>query len=132
MTEEEKRVFVTDDKGLRQPKVLSQTDMEIMKEVQGGGGIPIKSLDELKELARAAGERFDEFEKLCDGMTLEQAEVVRKLRVEKGYSWRAVAQACYDWGWGEWYPPSNQIMGMALCERAAEFFNEDYMKPPWN
>jgi hypothetical protein len=128
----DKPIFVTDDKGLHQSKVLSQTDIEIMKEVQSGGGIPIKSLDELKELAKVATERFEEFEKLCDGMTLEQAGVVRELRVEKGYSWRAVAQACYDYGWGEWYPPSNQIMGMAICERAAKFFGEDYMEEPWN
>ena len=131
MTEEEKR-FLTDDKGLHQPTVLSQTDMEIMKEVQSGGGVLIKSPDELKELARAAGERFKEFKELCSPMTLEQAKVVRKLRVEKGFSWRAVAQACYNLGWGKWSPPSNQIMGMAICERAAQLLNENYMKPPWN
>lgn len=132
MTDEEKPVFVTDDKGLHQPKVVSQTDVEIMKEVQSGGGIPIRSLDELKELARAASERFEEFKELCSPMTLEQAKVVRKLRVEKGFSWRALAQACYDLGWGKWSPPSNQIMGMAICERAAQLLNENYMEPPWN
>lgn len=132
MTDEEKRVFVTDDKGLHQPEVVSQTDVEIMKEVQSGRGIPIKSLDELKELARAAGKRFEEFKELCSPMTLKQANVVRTLRVEKGFGWRAVAQACYNLGWGKWSPPSNQIMGMAICEQAAQLLNENYMVPPWN
>ncbi|MBU0846725.1 hypothetical protein KKH23_06000 [Patescibacteria group bacterium] len=65
-------------------------------------------------------------------MTLGQAKAVRVLRVDKGYSWRAVAEACYELGWGKWSPPSNQIMGMALCERAAQLLGEDYEKEPWN
>ncbi|MBW2649234.1 MAG: hypothetical protein JRC53_05390 [Deltaproteobacteria bacterium] len=69
---------------------------------------------------------------MVEPMTKEQAEVVRKLRVEEGYSWRAIAHACYDLGWGHWSPPSNQIVGMAICERAAQFFGEDYKKEPWN
>lgn len=125
------RILVTEDKGLRQPAVLSQTDVEIMKEAQSGGGITV-SLDELKGMAKAAGERFEEFKELCSPMTLEQARIVRKFRVEENFSWRAVAQAAYNLGWGEWSPPSNQIMGMAICERAAQLLNENYREPPWN
>jgi len=32
----------------------------------------------------------------------------------------------------DWAAPSNQLLGMALCEKAATFFGENYMKEPWN
>jgi hypothetical protein len=64
-------------------------------------------------------------------MTKERAEFVRKIRVDsEDYTWRGVARECNDeWGgnWGD-----NQIMGMALCEEAAKYFDEDYLKEPWN
>ena len=48
----------------------------------------------------------------------ERAEFVRKLRIDEGYSFRAVAAACAEeWGatWG-----SNQLIGEDLCRAAAE------------
>ncbi len=128
----ENRVFVTNDKAIRKGKI-AKADEEILQSVQTGEGlITIKSVEQIRELAKQAAERFEEFKKLCSPMTLTQAKAVRKLRVEKGYSWRAVAEACHKLGWGEWSPPSNQIMGMALTERAAKLFGENYMEPPWN
>lgn len=126
-------VFVTEDKAIHQGAILSSVDKEILESVKTGEGmITIESVEQLKEMAKAASERFDELKELCSPMTLEQAGIVRMLRVDKGYSWRAIAQACYDLGWGKWSPPSNQIMGMALCERAAQLLGEDYKKEPWN
>lgn len=90
------------------------------------------------------GERADEVKTAYDShvasiMTKEQASQIRSLRVNGHYTWRAVASAAFwmattdAWlGWSLWRPPSNQIMGMALCERAAGFFNENYREPPWN
>lgn len=61
-----------------------------------------------------------------------QAHLVRALRVDQGCSWRMVAEECYEaWG-GSWAPPSNQIVGMILCEAAAPKFGEDANAEPWN
>ena len=129
----QEHVFVTDDKAIRKGVRISKADAEILQSVQSGEGlITIKSVEELQEMAKAAAERFDEFKELCSPMTLVQAKAVRKLRVEEGCSWRAVAEICYKLGWGKWSPPSNQIMGMALCWRAAQLLGEDYEKEPWN
>ena len=63
-------------------------------------------------------------------MTLEQANWVRKLRDEKEYTWRAIAQVwCETWpketvaGWDE--PVSgNQLFGMDLCKEAEKILND--------
>lgn len=62
-------------------------------------------------------------------MTKERARAIRRLRKKLVYSWRAIASATYDeWGMrgtpDAWAPPSNQIMGMALCEAAAKTLKE--------
>lgn len=131
--ENQEHIFVTDDKAIHQGAILSSADKELLESTKTGEGmITIESVEQLQEMAKAAAERFEEFKELCSPMTLEQAKAVRKLRVERGFSWRAVAETCYKLGWGKWSPPSNQIMGMALTERAAQFFGENYMEAPWN
>lgn len=58
------------------------------------------------------------------------AKLIRQLRVGRDYSWRAIARFCSEvWGapWG-----SNQLAGMAICEKAAKLLGEDFMQPPWN
>jgi hypothetical protein len=60
----------------------------------------------------------------------ETAKLVRRLRVGKDCSWRAVARFwSLLWGapWG-----GNQIAGMVICDKAAKLLGEDFMKPPWN
>lgn len=102
--------------------------------VTGEGLIPI-DLEQLQDLAKAAGEVYDSFEVVVSEMTLEQAKQVREWRCgEDNVTWRGVAQLAWNEGWFDrkWYPPSNQLMGMALCEKAAKFFDEDYMQKPWN
>jgi len=58
------------------------------------------------------------------------AKMVRVLRVQKGYSWRAIARHCSEY----WEAPfgANQIAGMVICEKAAAALGEDFMQPPWN
>lgn len=63
---------------------------------------------------------------------MEDADFVHELRVNEMYSWRNVAQACWDRFDGGWAPPYNQVMGMAMCERAAFLLGEDYLEDPWN
>lgn len=128
-----KTVLVTEDKSIHKGAILSSVDKEILESVKTGEGmIAIESVEQLQEMAKQAAERFEEFKELCSPMTFAQAKAVRKLRVENGFSWRAVAEACHRLDWGKWSPPSNQIMGMALCERAARFFGENYEEVSWN
>lgn len=89
-----------------------------------------------EQLARLA-ESAQAVMKDCQGwcaqhMTRERAQYVRDLRVVRGYTWRAVAEACCREWQGPWDPPSNQLMGMALCESAATMRGERYREPPWN
>jgi hypothetical protein len=86
---------------------------------------------DVHDLVGAAAETWQLFRREArEAMTEERAAYVRKLRVERKYTWRSVARACSnawrkDWG-------SNQIAGMSICEAAAEYTFEDYRKPPWN
>jgi hypothetical protein len=84
----------------------------------------------LKELMVAATSTKSRFDGQFTDMTLEHAQFVRRLRIDDGYSWRAVASACADAWAGDWN--GNQLAGMAICERAAELCGEDYDADPWN
>lgn len=123
-------VFVTDDSNLRGGK-LDEADLEILRSVQTGAGIPITSAGQLHELALAADRKMRCLQDLCRSMTRAQADFIYKLRVTEGYSWRAVARNCYEnklftrWPKSDWWPPSNQIMGIALCQAAAGVYNKE-------
>ena len=66
-------------------------------------------------------------------VTVKRADFIHGLRCMKHYSWRMVAQTCYaSWPAADWAPASNQIMGTALCERAAYVLGEDPHQEPWN
>ena len=92
------------------------------------------TFDDLVELGRKADERMREFTEVVGGMTLGQATQIRIWRVDNRMTWRRVARAAYTEGWfrRRWNPPSNQIMGMVLVEKAAQLFGENFRKPPWN
>ena len=58
------------------------------------------------------------------------AKLVRQLRVDEDYSWRAIARwasALLGAPWG-----ANQLAGLVICEKAAKSLGEDFLKPPWN
>ena len=92
------------------------------------------TFDELIEFSAKANERLSEFTDVVACMTLGQAAQVRHWRIDGHMTWRAVARATYLEGWfgRKWEPSSNQIMGMALVEKAAKLFGENYRKEPWN
>jgi hypothetical protein len=92
------------------------------------------TFDELVELGRKADERMQEFTRIVERMSLDQATQVRHWRVDEHMTWRRVARAAYVGGWfnRNWKPPSNQLMGIALCKKAAEFFGENFRQQPWN
>lgn len=100
-------------------------------ERQEGKGL---SFDDIIKLAQRADERMDEFITLVNGMTMSMAVQVRVWRVNNRMTWRRVARSAWFEVWFDqgWSPPSNQIMGMALCQRAARYFQENYREEPWN
>lgn len=126
--------FITDDNKMNIKGKVDPVDCQILEAVKTGkGAIPITSIEQLQDLARAAKATHDYFmEQVIGFMTREKAEFVRRLRVDEGYSWRAVARECSDAWKGDWSPPSNQIMGMCLCDVAARVLGEDFNKEPWN
>ena len=103
------------------------------KQVERQAGIPL-TFEGLIKFGQLADERMQEFTGLVKGMTLGQAAQVRQWRVDGRMTWRSVARAAYLEGWSHqgWGPPENQLMGMALSERAAQFFGENFREPPWN
>jgi capsid protein len=128
--ENEKPKFITLE---NKSGVHTPADAAVWNSALTGQGVTKLTPELIKDLSVAADATVDKFAKTIAGLiTKQKAEFIRKLRVEQDYTWRAVAQACYDEWKGNWTPPSNQIMGMMLCEVAASFFNEDYMSDPWN
>ncbi len=92
------------------------------------------TFNDLVELGKKADARMQEFTEVVEGMALAQAAQVRIWRVVSHMTWRSVARDAHSEGWfhRQWGPPSNQIMGMVLCEKAALFFKENFREAPWN
>jgi len=82
----------------------------------------------------SANERMQEFTEVVKTMNLGQAAQIRAWRCDSHMTWRSLARAAWREKWFErqWGPPSNQLMGMALTERAATFFGESYREAPWS
>lgn len=129
--------FLTLDKRVIDRASLHKEDVKVMTSAATGEGlieVTPELLEQLAEAARlaweAAGEDAARFVK-----TKDDARYVRRLRVDDGLSWRQVADACHArWkaaGAG-WSPASNQIWGMAFCQRAADVLGEDAQAEPWN
>lgn len=133
MSNDEKTTIVTGDDKIKNGKV-ADADIEMLRQAQSGDGLyVIETPEDFERLCKAAEETYKSFEEQIADMTQKEAAEVRRVRVDEGYSWRAVAQHFNDLGdFGAFIPPSNQLAGLALCEKAAQMFGEHYMKPPWN
>lgn len=125
----------TGDTGVT-PSGLHSVDLELLRScARGEGLIPLPS-ELWKELADAVAKvQTERATPLSELMTPERCAFVRQLRVDQGYSWRSVAAECHrawsiDLAW--WWPTSNQLIGMDLCEVAAQHSGEKFMEDPWN
>ncbi|KKN58137.1 hypothetical protein LCGC14_0554770 [marine sediment metagenome] len=126
--------LVTEDRAMREGGKLDAADYSIMASAAHGEGAVTMSRGEILELAEQGIKVFGHLQDLARRrMKKRQARYVRYLRLD-GHSWRSIAQLCYNrgWDWVSWAPPSNQIAGMVLCERAAELYGENYRREPWN
>lgn len=84
---------------------------------------------ELTIMADSADKTWARFHKYIE-VRLETARLIRHLRVNKDYSWRAIARFCSEQWHGPW--GGSQIAGMVVCDKAAKLLGEDYMAMPWN
>jgi hypothetical protein len=73
-------------------------------------------------------------DQLAVAITVEQAAAARRLRVDRGGTWRFVAEEFYtlfpDAPYGDL--AGNQGVGMYLCRAAARRLGEDPNADPWN
>lgn len=149
-------IFVTDDLYLRRDGVRDPVDeqtvpagyrcvstlefMEMLPDLPEDDrpeDLPPGLLDLTPESFKALNKRgiqtFGEFSIYAQRfVSRSRARTVRELRCDLRYSWRALAAECHRRWDGAWDPPSNQLMGMALCERAAQILGEDAHELPWN
>lgn len=86
-------------------------------------------LDETLTMVSSATDTFQHF---IDNVELDETmlKYIREMRVERRYTWRAVAETMSELTKGDW--GSNQLAGMAFCDKAARHFNEYYQQEPWN
>jgi len=127
-------VLVTEDRAIREGGKLDAADYSLLASVAHGEGTKPVTPGDLSEMAEQGIKVFDDLRDMARRhMKLRQARFIRLLRLD-GHSWRSIAGLCHrrGWDWANWAPPSNQIAGMALCERAAELHGENYRKEPWN
>ncbi|KKM79332.1 hypothetical protein LCGC14_1350990 [marine sediment metagenome] len=131
---QEGTVFVTEDKAVLEGGKLDVVDYSLLASVAHGEGTKAVTPGDLSEMAEQGIKVFGYLQEVARRrMKLRQARFVRYLRLD-GHSWRSIAHLCHNrgWDWVSWAPPSNQIAGMVLCERAAELHGENYRKEPWN
>ena len=64
-------------------------------------------------------------------MTQDLADRIKVLRCVQGCTWRRVAELIYDHIGGDWNPPSNQIVGIDLCDMAMSYLGET-VEDGWN
>lgn len=143
--------IITDDRrmvdGERKTPAFAQTDLEVIAqagkrvraissleladELERSGNLTAEQAEAMREMMsrpRELGEYTPGPEYLREGREYD----VREWRVTQGCTWRRVAELAYEaWG-GNWHPPSNQLVGMAICKWAAQKYGQDYMGGPWN
>ncbi len=109
---------------------LTDADREVMNpDPDKCTTVTMEELMEMAKMAKMAKERMDgfteEFVKIIDDV---KAAFVKEIRCNQGYSWRAVAEKCYEEWNGDpqwWYPASNQLAGMAICEISQKLLGEE-------
>ena len=129
--DERKTFFITTDVPLKSgSQKTTEADRRILESANSGEGLIQITPEMLQDLAEKAQKLFHFFQEQFKDMPKEQASFIRKLRVEENGTWRYVAETCNNEWEGNW--GSNQLAGMALCERAAILHGEEYTSDPWN
>jgi hypothetical protein len=135
--------LITADNRMRDG-VLDEDDRKLIEEAElaasceaAAEDLPMGSVEiNAESMVEISDAAMKVFTSACDSlskMTPEQAILIRCWRVELRWTWRMIARNIHCLGWfREFSPPSNQLVGMAVCLRAATKFGEDYMRGVWN
>jgi hypothetical protein len=122
---------LTDDQNIY-GGVTSYTDKKLISTMPGDPGlIQITSMEQLKQMAVQAKERYAEFDRMIRPiMNNRRATFAKDLYLKEKYSWRAIAVRCWtEWN-GAWMPPDNQLAGMKICEIAEQILKIKINPPP--
>jgi hypothetical protein len=132
-------VLVTFDRVLREA-AGGMTPYEALNQAQLSGQGSKQAQDEVsrlillspKKLSRLgdAGDETIKYFRQTMQVSLGSAKMIRHLRVEKNFSWRAIARYYSLVQGGDW--GGNQLAGIVICEKAAQLTGEDFIEPPWN
>lgn len=115
-------------KRAQEDRKLEQAKDEVSALMSGGYvGLPQEFTERVSGLAKDIKGHFNSQAEylMSEGL----ANYVRVLR-KSDFTWRSIAQEINDKLRGDW--GSNQFMGIALCEAAADFLGEDANEEPWN
>lgn len=117
----DKHIFLTGDK-YETSENRTEVDENILKAANTGEGMIPITPDMLRQMAIDAKAKFEKYKNhVLQIMNKARAQEVYDLRVKQKSTWRAVALACWaQWKEADWHPATNQIAGIALCQRAAE------------
>ncbi len=108
-----------------------------------GAGAVLMTLELLKEVTEGLQKNAETFEQIAVKLisNVEEATRIKSYRCHNNTcagTWRYVAACAHAhyhskaYEYIDWYPASNQLMGMALCANAAKVLGEDPDKEPWN
>ncbi len=118
---------------------ITQEDIDV---AVGKDAIPLTP-ELMDTIGHALQMNADKFDVVADALinNVEEATRIKNYRCHNNTcagTWRYVAASAHahyhskDYGFVDWYPASNQLMGMALCAKAAKVLGEDPDKEPWN
>jgi hypothetical protein len=100
-------------------------DDQIVASSRTGEGCVELTPEMLEDLVKQAEISYRLFaSKARQILTRERALFVKQCRVEQNCTWRKVAHLCHDEWKEDWEPPSNQIVGIVLCQQAMEMLGE--------
>jgi len=116
---------INSDKMLDRMQKEEPTEFDAFrKQMAKQKGVVEFTVPELYNLVAQANEKMEHFEFLALMMQASRAWEIRKWRVAEHLTWRSIARRATG--------NPNQLLGMSLCQRAANMCNEDYLKAPWN
>jgi hypothetical protein len=108
---------------------LDPADLDLLQSVRTGEGLVRLTPEMAVEIGRRLHEMYQAFRAEMAGMTAAQAAQVRAWRYLGGYSMRAVARAYKHTFGGSWEPDSHQAAGMAVIDRAQQYYPDEDWTP---
>lgn len=112
-------------------QVISQgveLDDDELRELDLLAGLDSIDLQELREKEKIWQEKYSEVQERIEDT--DNYDLIKVLRTEHRYTWRAVAEIVslqIGAGWRQ-----DQMIGMMCCKIAADHFGENFLKDPWN